>query len=52
MEIDAQTLINQLVAQRNSAMDAQAQLGALLQKAQERIAELEKQANTPVAPTE
>ena len=44
MEVDAQALINQLVAQRNAALDSQAQLAAMLQKAQERIAELEKQA--------
>lgn len=43
MEVDAQALINQLVAQRNAALDSQAQIAAILHKAQERIAELEKQ---------
>ena len=42
MEVDAQAIINQVIAQRNAALDNSAQLGAMLQKAQERIAELEK----------
>lgn len=42
MEVDAQAIINQVVAQRNAALDSNAQLAAMLQKAQERIAELEK----------